>query len=231
MKLAPETLRLYAVTDRRWLRPGETLAEAVEELLRAGVTMVQLREKGADDGELLREAGCLQEVCRLRRVPLIINDRPDIAKAVGAAGVHVGRSDMAVQKARELLGEGYIIGASAHNVAEALEAQAAGADYLGCGAVFGSSTKKNVTGLSLEELSAICRAVDIPVVAIGGISLENAGRLCGTGIAGAAIVSGLFAAEDKTRAAKEFLRILSGRQIGGTTFCRGRKAGCLQEGL
>lgn len=205
MKVRRETLRLYAVTDRRWLKKGEELKSPVEELLKAGVTCVQLREKEADDELFLWEARELQELCSRYGVPLIINDRPDIAEKAGASGVHVGRGDMAVRQARELLGEGFIIGASAHNVEEALEAEEAGADYLGCGAVFGSGTKENTVKLSREELRRICRAVKIPAAAIGGINLENADRLAGTGIAGIAVVSALFAAEDKAAAAKEFL--------------------------
>lgn len=138
-------------------------------------------------------------------VPLIINDRPDIAKEAGADGVHVGLSDMGIEKARAYLGDGFIIGGSAHNVQEALAAQAAGADYIGCGAVFGSSTKKDATNLALKELKAICGAVSIPAVAIGGISLDNVQSLKGSGIAGVAVISGLFAAEDKQEAVRGFL--------------------------
>lgn len=205
MRLKAEALRLYTVTDRRWLKEGEKLRDSLEELLKAGVTCVQLREKEADERFVLQEAEELKELCGRYGVPLIINDRPDIAKAAGASGVHVGMSDMNIKRTRELLGEGFIIGASAHNVKEALEAEKAGADYIGCGAVFGSSTKENVTSLSKEELGKICRAVKIPVVAIGGITRENARQLAGTGIAGVAVVSALFAAEDKTAAVREFL--------------------------
>ena len=180
----------------------------MEELLQAGVTCVQLREKKADDAFFLQEAVELKELCRQYHVPLIINDRPDIAKQAGADGVHVGLSDMGIEKAREYLGDGYIIGGSAHNVAEALAAQAAGADYIGCGAVFGSTTKTDVTTLAASELKAICQAVQIPVVAIGGISRENIHHLSGTGIDGAALISALFAAEDKTKAAKEMLDLI-----------------------
>lgn len=205
MKVDPKRLTLYAVTDRSWLKPGESLSEPVEELLQAGVTCVQLREKRAGDEAFLKEAVRLKALCGRYGVPLIVNDRPDIAKRSGADGVHVGLSDLSIEKAREYLGDGFIIGGSAHNVQEALAAQEAGADYIGCGAVFGSSTKKDVTVLPLDELKAICRAVEIPVVAIGGISRENIGRLSGTGIAGAAVVSALFAAEDKRAAAEELL--------------------------
>lgn len=208
MKIDAEKLRLYAVTDRSWLVPGEALSVPVETLLQAGVTCVQLREKKADDASFIREAECMKRLCDRYGVPLIINDRPDIAKQVGASGVHVGLSDMGIEKAREFLGEGFIIGGSAHNVKEALEAQAAGADYIGCGAVFGSQTKRDVTTLPLAELKAICEAVEIPAVAIGGIQPDNIMQLAGTGIAGVAVISGLFAAEDKKTAAELFLERL-----------------------
>lgn len=205
MKIGSEKLRLYAVTDRSWLKEGETLAGVLEEMLDAGVTCVQLREKTLDDAAFLSEAKAIGALCRRYGVPFIVNDRPDIAKEAGADGVHVGLSDMGIEKAREYLGDGFIIGGSAHNVQEALAAQAAGADYIGCGAVFGSSTKTDATNLSLEELQAICRAVKIPAVAIGGIRLDNVQRLKGSGIAGVAVISGLFAAEDKKEAVRNFL--------------------------
>ena len=205
MRIEAETLRLYAVTDRRWLKEGETLKDTLEELLKAGVTCVQLREKETDESFVVQEAGELKKLCDQYGVPLIINDRPDIAKAAGASGVHLGISDMDIRQTRELLGGGFIIGASAHNVKEALEAENAGADYIGCGAVFGSSTKENAAFLSREELGKICRAVTIPVVAIGGITRENATQLAGTVIAGLAVLSALFAAENKTAAVREFL--------------------------
>lgn len=204
MKMQPEQIKLYAVTDRAWLKTGECLCDVVEELLKAGVTLVQLREKCMEDEAFIREARELKEVCDRYQIPLIINDRPDIAKIVGASGVHVGLSDMGIEKARAMLGDGFIIGGSAHNVEEALAAQQAGADYIGCGAVFGSSTKTDVSLLPIEELQKICQAVSIPVTAIGGINLENIHRLHGSGIDGVAVISALFAAEDKTKAAEQF---------------------------
>ena len=206
----PQQLRLYAVTDRSWLKPGETLAEVVETLLKAGVTGVQLREKGAEDALILQEARELKALCHRYGVPFLVNDRPDLAQAVGADGVHVGQEDTGLTEARNLLGPNALLGGSAHTVEEALAAQAAGADYLGCGAVFGSGTKHNVSQMPLETLTAICQAVDIPVVAIGGVSLDNLPLLADTGIAGVAVISGLFAADDKTEAAQAFLRQLEG---------------------
>ena len=154
---------------------------------------------------ILKEASLLMDLCDSYQVPMIINDRPDLAKKSGASGVHVGLSDMGIQKARKLLGEDFIIGGSAHNVEEALAAEAAGADYLGCGAVFGSTTKTNVTQLPVETLKAICKAVKIPVVAIGGVNSDNLPLLAGSGIAGAAVVSGLFKPTDKAAAVRRFL--------------------------
>ena len=206
----PQQLRLYAVTDRSWLKPGETLAEVVETLLKAGVTCVQLREKGAEDALILQEARELKALCHRYGVPFLVNDRPDLAQAVGADGVHVGQEDTGLTEARTLLGPNALLGGSAHTVEEALAAQEAGADYLGCGAVFGSGTKHNVSQMPLETLTAICQAVDIPVVAIGGVGLDNLPLLADTGIAGVAVISGLFAADDKTEAAQAFLRQLEG---------------------
>ena len=149
-------------------------------------------------------------MCRRYGVPFLVNDRPDLAQTVGADGVHVGREDTGLTEARKQLGVNAVLGGSAHTVEEALAAQAAGADYLGCGAVFGSGTKHNVRQMSLETLTAICQAVDIPVVAIGGVNLDNLSLLAGTGIAGVAVISGLFAPEDKAAAAQGFLQQLEG---------------------
>ena len=200
MKISPAKLRLYAVTDRTWLGK-ESLEEAVEAALRGGVTILQLREKRASHEELVKTAMRLKPLCRRYGVPLIINDDVEAALEADADGVHVGQEDMAVAEARRILGPEKIIGASAHNREEALEAQRQGADYLGSGAVFGSSTKKDATTLSREELTAVCRAVSIPVAAIGGITEENCLELAGTGVSGIAVVSALFAAADKEEAA------------------------------
>ncbi len=200
MKISPDKLRLYAVTDRTWLGK-ESLEEAVEAALRGGVTILQLREKQAPHEELVKTAMRLKPLCRRYGVPLIINDDVEAALEADADGVHVGQEDMAVAEARRILGQEKIIGASAHNREEALEAQRQGADYLGSGAVFGSSTKKDATTLSREELTAVCRAVSIPVAAIGGITEENCLELAGTGVSGIAVVSALFAAADKEEAA------------------------------
>ena len=206
MKISPEQLKLYAVTDRSWLKPDETLASVTEELLRAGVSLCPAYvKKMLLTKKSFRKPPFLKEICERYNVPLIINDRPDLAQKANASGVHVGLSDMGIQKARQLLGPDFIIGGSAHNVEEALAAQNAGADYIGCGAVFGSTTKTNVTQLPVETLRAICQAVEIPVVAIGGVTADNLHLLAGSGISGAAVVSGLFKPANKAEAVRHFL--------------------------
>lgn len=202
MKLSPSDLRLYAVTDRRSLPAGVTLAQAVEAALDGGVTCLQLREKEASAGEILALARTLLPLCRARRVPLLINDRVDIALAAGADGVHLGQEDLPLPEARALLGPDRILGATAHTVEEALRAQAEGADYLGVGAMFPTGTKTNTIPTSADTLKAICAAVSIPVVAIGGVNAQNLPTLAGTGIAGAAVVSAIFSQSDLTAAAR-----------------------------
>ena len=202
MKLSPSDLRLYAVTDRRALPVGVTLAHVVEAALDGGVTCLQLREKEASAGEILALARTLLPLCRARRVPLLINDRVDIALAAGADGVHLGQEDLPLPEARALLGPDRILGATAHTVAEALRAQAEGADYLGVGAMFPTGTKADTVPTSADTLKAICAAVSIPVVAIGGVNAENLPTLAGTGIAGAAVVSAIFSQSDLTAAAR-----------------------------
>ena len=206
MKLSAEQMRLYAVTDRRWLG-GRTLADAVAEAIEGGVTIVQLREKSLDADAFLREAVAVKAVCARYGVPLIINDDPEIARRSGADGVHVGQKDMNPAALRRLLGENCIIGVSASTVAEAKQAEADGADYLGCGAVFSTGTKTDTRPVGHTLLSQICSAVTVPVVAIGGISEENATQLRGSGIAGIAVVSAIFAQNDIKAAAQRLRRL------------------------
>ena len=202
MKCDPKDLLLYAVTDRHWLN-GRTLVDVVKESLDGGVTMIQLREKSLDEGKFLEEAKELQALCRERHVPFIVNDNVDIAKAMDADGVHVGQDDMAALDTRAKLGPDKLIGVSAHTVEEALLAEKQGADYLGVGAVFPTSSKSDVGEMSYETLKAICKAVSIPVVAIGGISGENVGKLAGSGICGVAVISAIYAAKDVKAAAAD----------------------------
>lgn len=203
MKVARKSLGLYAVTDRRWLGT-RSLAEAVEQALQGGVTFVQLREKGASPlsrAELLQEAREVQAVCRRHRVPFVIDDDVALAMEIDADGVHVGQKDRQADEVRRLIGPDKILGVSARTVEEALLAQARGADYLGAGAVFSTCSKEDAKNITHETLREICAAVDIPVVAIGGITKENARQLAGTGAAGCAAISAIFAQEDICRAA------------------------------
>lgn len=197
---------IYLVTDEACLH-GRPLLGCVEEALAAGVTLVQYRAKAADGGVLYAEACKLKELCDKYNVPLIINDRLDIALAVGAAGVHLGQDDLPCAVARRLLGEDFIIGVSAHNPAEAVLAVSEGADYLGCGAVFGTATKHDVAKLGLENLRAIRKAVAVPMVGIGGITADNYAEVLATGANGAAIVSGILAQEDIGAAVKKLVAI------------------------
>lgn len=195
---------IYLVTDEACLH-GRPLLECVEEALAAGVTLVQYRAKAADGGVLYAEACKLKELCDKYNVPLIINDRLDIALAVGAAGVHLGQDDLPCAVARRLLGEDFIIGVSAHNPAEAVQAVSEGADYLGCGAVFGTATKHDVAKLGLENLRAIRKSVAVPMVGIGGITADNYAEVLATGADGAAIVSGILAQDDISAVVKKLV--------------------------
>lgn len=190
-----EQLRLYAVTDRTWLE-DETLYEQVEKALKGGATLIQLREKTLLEAEVEKEAVELLELCHRYQVPLIIDDDVELAARVGADGVHIGQSDMELAHAREILGTDRIIGVTAKTVEQAKKAEAGGADYLGSGAVFGSTTKKDAIPMKHELLEEICHSVDIPVVAIGGITADNVLELKGRGMAGVAVVSGIFACKD-----------------------------------
>lgn len=209
MRCMDELLRLYAVTDRAWTGK-QTLAQQVECALRGGVTLVQLREKKMERDAFLAEAKEIHALCRRYGVPLIINDDVEMALACGADGVHVGQSDMRAGDVRARVGKGMIVGVTAKTVGQALAAQDEGADYLGSGAVFGTFTKADAKPMSLETLRSICKAVDIPVVAIGGVNRQNLPQLAGTGVSGAAIVSGIFAAQDIERECRA-LRALTER--------------------
>lgn len=197
-------LLLYAVTDRAWTGK-KSLEEQLEEALRAGVTLVQLREKDMDEEEFIEEARGIKALTGRYGVPLIINDNISVVLASGADGIHVGQEDLDAAGVRRMLGQDKILGVTAKTVEQARRAQAAGADYLGSGAVFGSSTKMDARPMTMERLREITAAVSIPVVAIGGINQENIMELAGSGVAGAAVVSGIFAAED-IRAAVQSLR-------------------------
>ena len=195
MKFNKDILCLYAVTDRTHLN-GMSLTEAVEQAIKGGVTCVQLREKNISFEEYVSRAVEIREVCNKYGVPLIINDDYKVALASGADGVHVGLEDTSVAEIRAKTDTAFIIGATAKTVEQAQKAQADGADYLGVGAVFPSPTKTDAIRITPEKLTEICNSVSIPVVAIGGISLENLHIIKGCGQSGIAVVSALFAQED-----------------------------------
>ncbi len=202
MSFDSRALTLYAITDRRWLA-GRTLESQVEAAIRGGATMIQLREKELGDKDFLEEAFRIKEVCHQHGVPFVINDNVDVARKVGADGVHVGQSDMEAGAVRELVGPSMFLGVSAETVDEAVLAQERGADYLGVGAVFPTGSKDDAIAVSHETLCRICRAVTIPVVAIGGITRDNIPDLAGSGIAGISVISAIFAQPDAEAAARD----------------------------
>ena len=197
-----KSLQLYAITDSHWLN-GRTLYSVVKESLEGGVTFLQLREKELDEEHFLEEARELQKLCREYQVPFVINDNVDIAAAINADGVHVGQSDMEAGDVRAKLGPDKIIGVTAKTVEQAVLAQERGADYLGVGAVFHTDSKADAKEISFDTLKDICKAVSIPVIAIGGITEENVRELAGSGICGIAVISAIFAQEDVKEASKE----------------------------
>ena len=200
-------LRLYLITDRSWLG-GRSLEDQVEAALEAGATCLQLREKHLEEEAFLAQAVRIKEIAHRHGVPLIINDNLRVALESGADGLHVGQGDLQAQKARALLGPEKILGVSARTVEQALAAQAAGADYLGVGAVFPTSTKPEAAEVPWETLGEICQAVEIPVVAIGGITAQRLPQLAGSGIAGAAVISAVFAQPDIPAAVRGLLDAL-----------------------
>ncbi len=210
MKSLKQSMLLYVVTDRTWLN-GKTLSSQVEQAAAAGATCVQLREKELGYEGFLAEAKSIKAITDRYGIPLIVNDSIDVALACSADGVHIGQGDMPACKARKLIGDGRILGVSAQTVAQALTAQRCGADYLGVGAVFPTSTKADADAVSYDTLKAVCAAVDIPVVAIGGITAANIASLAGSGIDGVAVVSAVFASPDIPRATDELLQ--SVRQV------------------
>lgn len=212
MKFHENMLLLYAVTDRSWVGK-QTLYEQVEDALKGGATIVQLREKTLAKEEFVREAIEIKELCHQYHVPLIINDDVDVALQSGADGVHVGVEDTPVSEIRKKVPADFIIGATCKTVEQAKEAQRAGADYMGVGAVFVSPTKKNAIRITKEQLKEICSSVSIPAVAIGGITQENIMEIKGGGMAGVAVVSAIFAAKD-IRAATEELKQKANIVIG-----------------
>ena len=198
MKFTKDEIRramlLYAITDRSWLKQGETLTDVCREVLENGATFLQIREKDLDEKNFEKEAAELKSLCEKYRVPFVVNDNVQIALDIDADGVHVGQSDIKGRDIRSLIGPDKILGISAGTAEEAVAAEKAGADYIGVGAVFGTSTKKDARNLSIEKLREICGAVSIPAVAIGGISRENVSELDGSGASGIAVISAIFGA-------------------------------------
>ena len=211
MKSDKKHMLLYAVTDRAWTGK-QTLYQQVEAALRGGVTCVQLREKDLDEALFLQEARELRGLCRQYKVPFIVNDNVDIAIACKADGVHVGQEDLAAGEVRRWIGDEMILGVSVHTVEEARQAVRDGADYLGLGAVFPTSTKGDADQMPHDTLRAICDAVDVPIVAIGGINRDNLLQLSGSGVDGVALVSAIFSAEDIQETCRE-LRALAEKMV------------------
>ena len=206
MKFSRDSLRLYAVTDRAWLN-GRTLGQVVRESITGGATLIQHREKNLGYEVFKYEALEIQRLCREHDIPFIVNDNVNLAREVDADGVHVGQEDMDAGSVRRLIGAGKILGVSVRTPEEAVRAEAQGADYLGAGAVFHTGSKSDAVDITHEALREICEAVKIPVVAIGGISLKNARELAGTGIAGLAVISAIFASPDIAAASRELRAI------------------------
>lgn len=207
MKLDKESLLLYAVTDRTWLGDGTLLAQ-VEDAMRGGASFIQLREKELTDEAFLAEAKQIKKITEQYHIPFVINDKVEVALACGASGVHVGQGDRAAADVRAMLGADKILGVSAQTVEQAIQAEQDGADYLGVGAVFSTSSKQDADNVSYDVLKDICSSVSIPVVAIGGISEQNILQLRGSGIVGVAVISAIFAKPDICAAA-ERLRSLA----------------------
>ena len=197
-----DSLLLYAVTDRSHIGK-KSLSQKVQEVIEGGATFIQLREKNLNQADLLLEAKEIQALCKKAHIPFVINDDVQLAKKIDADGVHVGQEDMEAARARELLGPDKIVGVSAQTVQQALLAEKMGADYLGVGAVFPTNSKDDAEDVSFETLKAICEAVKIPVIAIGGIHKENVLQLKGSGIVGVAVISALFSQEDSCQATQE----------------------------
>ena len=211
MKFTKEEIRrsmlLYAVTDRAWLKEDETLVSVCKEVLENGATFLQIREKDLDAALFEQEASALKKLCADYRVPFVVNDSVEIAMSNDADGVHVGQSDIKGRDIRSMIGEDKILGISASTVEEAIAAEQAGADYIGVGSVFATSTKKNARNLSVAQLREISASVSIPVVAIGGISASNIAELSGSSVDGVAVVSAIFAAENPGKATAALLKL------------------------
>ena len=202
-----KSMLLYAVTDRAWLKENEDLTSVCKSVIENGATFLQIREKDLDEGTFEQEAEALKKLCAQYHIPFVVNDSVEIALDIDADGVHVGQSDIKGRDIRSMIGNEKILGISAGTVEEAIAAEKAGADYIGVGAVFGTSTKKNARNLTVEKLKEISESVSIPVVAIGGIGVSNIMELVESGVDGVAVVSAIFAAENPGEATAKLLKL------------------------
>ncbi|MDW2800717.1 thiamine phosphate synthase [Clostridium boliviensis] len=207
MNVSKDNMLLYVVTDRTWLG-NSRLCEQVEEIVQSGATFIQLREKNLDYDSFAAEGRAIRTITSKYNIPFVINDNIEVALAVGADGVHVGQKDLDARKCRELIGEDKILGVSAQTKEQALLAEESGADYIGVGAVFETSTKTDANPVSFDTLKEICSSVSIPVIAIGGINEDNIQKLKGSHIDGVAVISAVFAARDKKKAVKTLLSLV-----------------------
>ena len=207
MNVSKDNMLLYVVTDRTWLGNNK-LYEQVEEIVQSGATFIQLREKNLDYDSFVTEGREIRKITDRYNIPFVINDNIDVALAVGADGVHVGQKDLEARKCRELIGDDMILGVSAQTKEQALLAEKSGADYIGVGAVFETSTKTDAKPVSYDTLKEICSSVSIPVIAIGGINEDNIQKLKGSHIDGVAVISAVFAARDKKKAVKTLLSLV-----------------------
>lgn len=206
MKCDKESMLLYVVTDRSWLG-NNTLEQQVEDILKAGATFLQLREKNLDFHRFVAEANIIKQVTDRYQIPFVINDAVEVALAVDADGVHVGQSDLEAGEVRRRIGADKILGVSAQTVEQAVLAEQSGADYIGVGAVFGTATKLDANSVNMDTVRQICDAVSIPVVAIGGINEQNLLQLRGSGVNGVAVISAIFAAPDVSKATQKLLSL------------------------
>ncbi|WP_279160839.1 thiamine phosphate synthase [Thomasclavelia cocleata] len=201
-------LKLYLVTDRKWLN-GHKLTDDLEKAILGGVTIIQLREKNLSNEEFISIAKDVKKVCQKYHIPLIINDNLEVALAINSDGIHIGQNDIPASIVRKQIGPDKILGVSVHNLKEAFQAKIDGADYVGVGAIFSTETKNDATNVTLDSLKKICDNIDLPVVAIGGINLDNISKLKDINIAGIAVVSAIMKANDITAASGQLVRELN----------------------
>ncbi|MFQ8704985.1 MAG: thiamine phosphate synthase [Thomasclavelia sp.] len=207
MKLYRDMLKLYLVTDRQWLN-GRKLTDDLEKAILGGVTIIQLREKNLTNEEFINIAKDVKKLCQKYDIPLIINDNLEVALAVDSDGIHIGQDDLPALIVRKQIGTNKILGVSVHNLEEALQAKRDGADYVGVGAIFPTETKNDATNITLDKLQEICSNIDIPVVAIGGITIDNVSKLKNINIAGVAVVSAIMKANDIITNTNQLVRML-----------------------